>query len=201
MAEPITFYFDFSSPYSYIASEWIEPLAARHGRALRWVPTLLGVLFKEAGLQAPVAYKNKDVYSLMDFARSAAFEGVRYAQPVKFPIATHNAARIFLWLEQTQPERAVSWAHEVFRAYFVRGEDVSDEMSLLALAHGFMLDVQRVREAVKDAGIKARLAACNDEALAQGVFGAPFFVVDGEKFWGNDRKPQLERYLAGGKFW
>ena len=72
---PIDFYFDFSSPYSYITSEWIEALAARHGRTVRWHAVLLGVTFQAAELKPPVAHPIKRDYVLRDFARSARFEG------------------------------------------------------------------------------------------------------------------------------
>ena len=91
----IHFWFDFSSPYSYIASERIEALAARHGRTTRWHAMLLGVTFQASELRSPVSYPIKREYSLRDFARSARFEGVPFTLPAKFPISTQNAARIF----------------------------------------------------------------------------------------------------------
>ena len=78
MKTPLDFYFDFTSPYSYIASEWIEALAARHGRTVRWHAILLGATFQAAELKGPVAYPIKREYSLRDFRRSARFEGVPY---------------------------------------------------------------------------------------------------------------------------
>ena len=75
-ASAIDFYVDFSSPYSYIASEWIEALAARHGRTVRWHAVLLGVTFQAAELKSPVSHPIKREYSLHDFERSARFEGV-----------------------------------------------------------------------------------------------------------------------------
>ena len=90
----IEFWFDFSSPYSYVASEWIEALAARHGRTVRWKAMLLGVSFQAAELKSPVAHPIKREYTLHDFERSARFAGVPYKLPDPFPIATQNAARI-----------------------------------------------------------------------------------------------------------
>ncbi|MFN3296986.1 2-hydroxychromene-2-carboxylate isomerase, partial [Caldimonas sp.] len=115
---PIDFYFDFSSPYSYIASEWIEALAARHGRTVRWHAVLLGVSFQAAELRPPVNHPIKREYVLRDFARSARFEGVPYTQPEAFPIPTQNAARVFWWLHDSDPARAVAWARACLRAYF-----------------------------------------------------------------------------------
>ena len=115
---PIHFYFDFSSPYAYIASEWIAALAARHGRPVRWHAILLGVTFQAAELKSPVSYPIKREYSLRDFARSARMEGVPMVMPSPFPIASHNAARLFWWLDSQDPQRAVEWAHAGLRGYF-----------------------------------------------------------------------------------
>lgn len=90
MRAPIDFYFDFSSPYSYIASEWIDALAARHGRTVHRHAILLGVTFSAAELKSPVSHPIKRDYSLRDFQRSARFERVPYLQPEPFPIPTQN---------------------------------------------------------------------------------------------------------------
>ena len=201
MKTPIDFYFDFGSPYSYIASEWVEALAARHGRTVRWHAILLGVTFQAAELKSPVAYPIKREYSLRDFRRSARFEGVPFTQPEEFPIPTQNAARVFWWLNDSQgPSQATAWARAGLRAYFTRGVMLSQPAALKALAAASGLDARQAEAAWGDPKWKARLKRANDEALAAGVFGAPFFVVDGEPFWGNDRKPQIERWLAQGPF-
>jgi 2-hydroxychromene-2-carboxylate isomerase len=201
MKTPIDFYFDFSSPYSYIASEWVEALAARHGRTVRWQAILLGVTFQAAELKSPVAYPIKREYSLRDFRRSARFEGLPYTQPEEFPIPTQNAARVFWWLNDSRgPSQATAWARAGLRAYFTRGVMLSQPEALKALAAASALDAQQAEAAWGDPQWKARLKRANDEALAAGVFGAPFFVVDGEPFWGNDRKAQIERWLSQGPF-
>ena len=201
MKAPIDFYFDFSSPYSYIASEWIEALAARHGRTVRWHAILLGALFQAAELKSPVGYPLKREYSLRDFRRSARFEGLPYVQPEEFPIPTLNAARVFWWLDGTHDAAAATaWARAGLRAYFTRGVMLSQPAALKELAAASGLDPQQVEVAWNDARWKARLKRANDDAIAAGVFGAPFFFVDGEPFWGNDRKAQIERWLAQGPF-
>jgi 2-hydroxychromene-2-carboxylate isomerase len=198
---PIDFYFDFSSPYSYIASEWVEALAARHGRTVRWHAILLGATFQAAALKSPVAHPIKREYSLHDFRRSARFEGVPYVQPEEFPIPTQNAARVFWWLDDSRVEgAATAWARAGLRAYFTRGVMLSQPEALKALIAASGIDAQLAEAAWNDPACKARLKRANDEAIAAGVFGAPFFVVDGETFWGNDRKPQIERWLAQGPF-
>ena len=197
----IDFYVDFSSPYSYIASEWIEALAARRGRIVRWHAVLLGVTFQAAELRSPVSHPIKGEYSLLDFARSARFAGVPFTLPEKFPVATQNAARLFWWLEARDPERAATWARHCLRAYFTRGTvDLSNVDHLKALALEFGLDADEAERVWTDPAWKGRLRTACDDAIARGVFGAPFFVVDGEPFWGNDRRDQIERWLANGPF-
>lgn len=197
----IDFYFDFSSPYSYIASEWIEALAARHGRTVSWRAILLGATFQAAELKPPVAHPIKREYALRDFERSARFEGVPLRLHERFPIPTQNAARLFWWLHDTQgADRAREWARHGLRAYFARGVDPSDTAQLRTLAEEFGLDPAAAEAAWNDPAWKLRLKAVNDAAIAAGVFGAPFFVVDNEPFWGNDRRPQIEQWLEKGPF-
>ena len=198
MKPAIDFYFDFSSPYSYTASEWVEAVAARHGRAVEWHAILLGVTFQAAELKSPVSHPIKREYSIRDFGRSARFAGLPYVMPAKFPISTQNAARIFWWLHDTEsPERAVAWAHAGLRAYFTRGTDLSDVATLAAVASESGLDAATAQAAYTDLLWKDRLKRENEAAIAAGVFGAPFFIVDGEPFWGNDRRAQIEQWLSG----
>jgi 2-hydroxychromene-2-carboxylate isomerase len=161
---------------------------------------LLGATFQVAELKSPVSYPLKREYSLRDFERSARFEGVPFKLPAEFPIPTINAARLFWWLDATDPARAVAWAHTGLRAYFTRGVMLSDPVALKRLASEFDLDPLKAEAAWNDPQVKARLKAVNDEAIRLGIFGAPYFSIDGEPFWGNDRKPQIERWLAEGRF-
>jgi len=160
MDEPrsIDFYFDFSSPYSYVASEWIEALGARHGRTVNWNAMLLGVTFQAAGLKSPVSHPLKREYSMLDFDRTARFAGVPVTMPEKFPIPTQNAARIFWWLRDEQGvERAAAWARHGLRAYFTRGVDLSDAAALKALAADFGIDAGQAEAVWADARARFRL--------------------------------------------
>ena len=196
----IEFFFDFSSPYSYIASEWIEALAARHGRTVSWNAMLLGVTFQAAELKSPVSYPVKREYTLFDFERSARFAGVPYKQPAKFPIPTQNAARLFWWLHDKGATSAAGWARHALRGYFTRGVDLSDPASLKMLAVEFGIDPGEAEAVWSDPRWKARLKEVCDQAVARGIFGAPWFFVDGEPFWGNDRRAQIARWLEHGPF-
>lgn len=201
MPSPIDFYFDFSSPYSYLASEQIDALAARHGRSVNYKPVLLGAVFKASGgVPLTESYGPKARYSVHDFERSARFAGVPYRHPSKFPIGAVTASRAVLWLQQHQPERATPFVHAVFRALFQDDRDVSDPAVVAEVARAVGIDAHRLLEAVQQQDVKDQLKTRVEEAVAFGMFGAPTIVVDGEVFWGNDRLPQVERWLATGPF-
>jgi 2-hydroxychromene-2-carboxylate isomerase len=189
------FYFDLSSPYSFLAAQWVEPLAWRHGREVHWHAILLGVTFAAAELKSPVSHPLKREYSLRDFERSARFEGVRLKMPAVFPIATQQAARVFHALNQASRAQAAEWAKACFAAYFQFGVNLSDPAGLEQVARDFGLPEGRALELASDPRWKDSLRQANQQAIEAGVFGAPFFLVDGEPFWGNDRKPQLEAWL------
>jgi 2-hydroxychromene-2-carboxylate isomerase len=200
MANPIEFYFDFSSPYSYLASEAIEPLAVRYGREVDYKPMLLGAAFKVAGTRPLTEVPLKGEYSKHDMERSARFAGVPFVLPDPFPIGAVAASRAVLWLGDTDARRARAFVHAAFREYFVAGRNIADTAVLAGVLRLVGADPEQVLAAIQQADIKERLKASVDAALARGVFGAPFLFVDGEPFWGNDRLAQVERWLATGPF-
>ena len=161
---------------------------------------MLGIVFKAADLRPLVEYPIKRDYALLDFERSARFAGVPLVMPTRFPISSHNAARVFWWLHDDEPGRAGPWARHCLRAYFARGVDISDPAALRMLATEFGIPAAQAEAVWSDPRWKDRLKQVNEDAIAAGVFGAPFIVVDGEPFWGNDRRAQIERWLEKGPF-
>ncbi len=197
----IDFYFDFSSPYGYLAAMKIDALAARHGRAVDWHPLLLGVVFKETGGTPLTQVPIKGDYSRRDFARSARFHGITdFRMPAKFPIPSQSPSRVVLWLKATNPALAATVARALYRAYFVDGVDISSPDEAAAVAAKAGVDPAAARAAIDDPEVKEALKREVAAAMARGVFGSPFVIVDGEPFWGIDRFDQLERWLATGGF-
>ncbi len=201
MAEPIDFYFDFSSPYGYLMSEKIDALAAQHGRKVRWHPILLGAIFKTTGsapltLQAPL----KAAYYTRDFARSARFLGIPYNPPSRFPLPTQIAARAYCWLHGQDCALARQFAHAVYRALFIDDRDISDPETIFEISAKNGIDRSILEPALQTPEIKARLKDEVDQAMARGVFGSPTVIIDGEAFFGADRLPQIEHWLATGGF-
>jgi 2-hydroxychromene-2-carboxylate isomerase len=200
MPNPVEFYFDFSSPYGYLGAQKIDALAAKHGRSVDWHPMLLGVVFKQTGAAPLTQIPVKGPYSQHDFARSARFHGVEFNMPPVFPIAGQAPSRVMLWAKKQDPAAGARLAKALYRAFFVEGRDISkpDEAAKVAGENGF--DAAAARAAVDDPAIKDALKAEVDKAIAAGVFGSPFVVVDGEPFWGADRFDQIDRWLAQGGF-
>src|SRR5262249_7252816 len=134
MAAAIDFYFDFSSPYGFLAAQKIEALAQKHGRTVDWHPVLLGAIFKETGATPLPMVPLKGEYSKRDITRSARFHGVDFRMPSKFPIATIAAARVVLWLKGRDPALAVRVAKALYRAYFLSDVDISDPEQTITVA-------------------------------------------------------------------
>ena len=186
MAGSIDFYFDFSSPYGYLASEKIEALAAKYGRSVTWRPTLLGAAFKVTGGKPLTEWPLKSDYAKRDMVRSARFYGVPFKLPAPFPVGTVSACRAFYSLNSEKDR--VNLAKALYRAYFVDGVNIGETENVLKLAGQIDLNDQAVKDRTKTEV---------EAAIARGVFGSPYFIVDGEPFWGIDRFEQMERWLRG----
>ena len=197
-AAPIEFYFEFSSPYGYIASRLIDGVAQRTGREVAWKPFLLGPVFKATGQAPLVEVPMKGEYSRHDFDRSARYHGVPFRMPSTFPIGTVAALRTFYWLHDSDPSTAASVAKSLYTAFFAEGRDISDANTVVAIAHSHGVDADALRAALADPAVKERAKREVDSALARNVFGSPYFIVDGEPFWGADRLPMLEEWIRRG---
>ncbi len=202
MSKTIDFYFDYSSPFGYLASERIEELAAKHDRTIVWRPILLGAVFKVTG-QAPLTQMPlKGNYSMRDFARSAKEHKITYKHPENFPIGAVAACRATLWMRDHESENiskhTTAFVHAVFQAYYVAGKDISDTDVITQLANDIGVDHALLNSAINEQPVKAALRKEVDDAIALEVFGSPMMIVDNEPFWGNDRIEQLDRWLDQG---
>lgn len=199
MAAPVQFYFDFISPYSYLASEQIDGIARRHGRTVDRRPILLGItMFKVMGLKAIPETPLKGPYAAHDWRRFARLLGLPSAPAAQVFLPPLPPLRAFVWLKSQDPPLADEFARRVFRAHWGEGRDMGDRAALLALAAGLGVHAEDMAAAIESDDVKALLRSQVNEAIAAGVFGSPTFVVDGEMFWGADRMDQVDRWLATG---
>ena len=198
MAGTIDFYFDFSSPYGYLAAEMIEEVGQRCGRTVDWHPILLGVVFKATGGQPLTMAPMKGPYSEKDFRRSAVYYGIPYNAPSVFPIAGQNPSRAVLWMQKSHPAHAKKFTLELYRAFFRGDRDISKLDVVGDIAAGLGYSADEVIAATQTEDIKNQLKTNVEAAIAKGVFGSPYFVADGEPFWGADRLPMLEQWIKRG---
>jgi 2-hydroxychromene-2-carboxylate isomerase len=198
MAAPIDFYFEFASPYGYLASTQIDALAARHGRSVAWHPIMLGAAFKETGARPLTQTPLKGPYLLHDVPRFARLLGVPLTLPPVMPMNSLAASRACVWVEESDPGRGRRLAQALFHAHWGEGRDLAAPEAVAEIAAGFGIARAALLEAVADQRIKERLKTQTQAAIERGVFGSPFIFVDDEPFWGADRLPHVEAWLARG---
>ncbi|MBK1698467.1 2-hydroxychromene-2-carboxylate isomerase [Rhodovibrio salinarum] len=198
MPAPIEFYFDFSSPYGYLAAQEVEGVGRRQGREVVWKPFLLGAVFKTTGSAPLLDIPMKGDYAKRDMDRSARRIGVPFQLPTPFPFSAVAPARAFYWLADQNTMAAKDLAMALFHAAFGQGHDISapDAVAKTAAMHGH--DPAAVRAAHDDPAVKQRLKDEVQAAQDKGVFGSPFLLVDGEPFWGHDRLGDAEAWAKTG---
>ena len=195
MAEPITFYLEFSSPYAYLAAQFIEPVGERHGREVIWRPISLGHVWQAIGYSADMVPATKMAHSRIDAARCARLEGVPFTEPAHFPVDARLARRAFYRLDGKDPALAKRFALGVFDQYWGEGRDIREVADLAGLAAGLRIDPADLEAALTDDDAKRRMVQATEAAIKSGCFGVPWFTLDGETFWGHDRIPYIDRWL------
>lgn len=198
MADPIDFYFDFSSPYGYFAAARIDDVVAPFDRVVRWHPILLGPVMDKTGNRPLSEQGAKGEYCVHDWDRLARFMRLPWALPDPFPIATVRTARTFYWIDENQPDAAKPFAMAAFKAYFGEGRMINEANVVAEIAAGVGVDRDAVLAGIETDDIKQKLRDEVDTSIERGVFGSPFAIVDGEPFWGADRFWMIKRWLKAG---
>lgn len=203
MPRELPFYFDFLSPYAYVAWTQIHTLAARHDRAVRPVPVLFAALLDRYGTKGPAEIPPKRVYIWKDILRTARVLGVPLTPPPAHPFNPLLALRCASTIDDPdQKKRAIdalfaaTWGGGVGAPPHVL-HGVTDPAIVSAVLTQAGLDGDALVAAASAESAKARVRTQTDEALARGVFGVPTYFVDDELFWGVDSFAHAERCLAG----
>ncbi|HEX3406610.1 MAG TPA: 2-hydroxychromene-2-carboxylate isomerase, partial [Caulobacteraceae bacterium] len=196
----IEFFFDCSSPWTYLAFHNIQPLAAEFGVEIAWRPILVGGIFNTVNpsvyegrahpVPAKARYSGKD---LQDWARVA---GLKIKMPPSvFPVNSVKAMRMCLVLEPQG--RLVPFATAVFEAYWSDDADISQDDVLRGVCGRLGLDADALLAAQAEPAIKDQLRANTDEVMRRGGFGSPTIFVGGaDMYFGNDRLPLVRAALA-----
>lgn len=191
----IDFYFDFISPYAYLAWTQVHELAANYKRDVDAHPILFAALLDKYGHKGPAEIPPKRIYVFKDVIRSATVLNVKVAPPPAHPFNPLLALRcVALVDDRAQRKRAID---ALFRAVWGGGKGVTDpaEVTRVLTEAGFDGADLVARASSDDA--KARVKANTDRAMTVGAFGVPTLVVDGELFWGLDSFGHVERRLRG----
>ena len=191
----IEFWFDFASPYSYLAAMRIEEMATRAGLGVSWRPMLLGPVFKSVG--APLlplfAIAQKGEYTWKDLARQAAKFGLPWIRPSQFPRNGMLAERIMAG----HPD--APWTGTFCRAVFHRSWGLDQDIGNQTVIADALQEcgVDPAAAIAREDESKLALRQQTDQAVALGIFGAPTMIARGELFWGNDRLDDAIAYAAG----
>ena len=196
----LDFYFDFVSPYGYFAVAQIEALALRHGRTLRWHPFHMRSVMKDLlGVnQALTEVPLKGSYVRNDVRRMARYLDLPYNPAPAAGFSSVAASRVFYLLAEQDPVVAASYARAVFHSQHALAESPNRWAQCTALALQAGADPASLIETEQGARARALFQQATDAAVAQGVWGTPSFIADGEMFWGCDRIAQLDDWLRRG---
>lgn len=206
----VSFFYDFTSPYTYLASTQIDAVAEKHGVKVSWEPALLGGVMKAVGNQPPALLVPRGEYMLQDLTRWSALYGVPFRFSPCFPLNSMAALRGALGVRMRAPASFAKYNHAMFRAAWVDGRDIGSKDVIEAIAKEAQLAPEIVLSANDAPNVKELLKEQTQRAVSTGAFGMPWVVVeqelaDGgvsrEGYFGNDRLPMLDARLSRGAPW
>lgn len=196
----LEFFFDCSSPWTYLAFTRIVPIADRAGVAILWRPILVGGVFNAVNQDVYERRANPDprksAYTEKDLQDWARLCGIRIGRPPVFPVRAVAAMRAVIAADEKG--QIVPFARAVFEAYWGELMDISQASVLEAVAARVKLNGAELLKRSEQDDIKATLRANTDELIARGGFGSPtIFINTGDMYFGNDRLPLVEAALSG----
>jgi 2-hydroxychromene-2-carboxylate isomerase len=195
MARTLEFYFDYGSPYSYLADTQVEAIARRTGATLQRKPMLLGGVFKATGNASPMTVALKSKWSAFDMPMWAKHYGVPFNRNPHFPV---NTLALMRGAAAAEIEGVFETYHPtMYKAMWVDGRNLNDIAEVAAVLTAAGLDARRFGQRIQDQDVKDRLKETTDKAVERGVFGAPTMFVEDKMFFGNDRLPFVELALKG----
>ena len=190
----IDFYFDVSSPWTYLAFRNIQPLAKELNVAIQWRPVLVGGIFNTVNQRMYASRDDsqspRNRHMLKDLQDCARQTGITIVFPPKvFPVNSVKAMRGCIWLARNHAFKdcLLPFIEATFAAYFTHQEDVSQDDVLASLCRQTGIDADAFAFGITQPAIKDALKTNTDEAIARGAFGVPTFFVGDDMYFGNDR--------------
>ena len=191
----IDYFYSLLSPFTYLAGMGLENIAARHGVWINYRPTDLFKVFNETGgLPVPKRHPFRQEYRLQELHRLSKMNDMPLnIKPKHWPVDATSASIAVISIVQSGGDGGAI-SHAFLRACWAEDRDISDRGTIEAILSENGFDLTEVERGLEDAADE--FAANTDRALQNGVFGAPFYVVEGERFWGQDRLSHLDWYLG-----
>lgn len=192
---PLRFFFDYVSPYSYLAWTQLPALAERHGRTLELVPVLFAGVLNALGTTGPAEVKQKRFYVYKHTRRIAHELGVPFVMPEAHPFNPLLALRVTAAVRDEEARRRLVTA--LFAAVWAGGGGLLVPERVGEVVASVGLDAQALLAAAQTPEVKEQVRRNTEELLALDGFGVPTIVADGELFFGVDSLGHLERFLRG----
>ncbi|MBY4897367.1 2-hydroxychromene-2-carboxylate isomerase [Cupriavidus sp. AU9028] len=201
MNRTIDYYFTPQSPYVYLGHARLAEIARRHGAQIRMKPADLGKVFAVSG-GLPLAQRpaQRQAYRLVELARWSEFLGLPLnTQPAFFPVSGDAASRLIIATQLAHgTARAMELTALIGRALWAQERNIADAATLAELAGQLELDGATLLKAAEAQAVQEEYERHTQDAISAGVFGAPWYVYNGQPFWGQDRLDFLDRALAAG---
>ncbi len=195
MAKTVEFYFDFGSPYSYIAYKALPAVAAAQRAQIAWRPMLLGGVFKATGNHSPVEVPAKGKWLQQDLQRWATHYAAPFRHNPHFPINTLMLMRGAAGMQLRNADFP-KYVETMFSAMWEQARNLNDAQEVAAVLRAAGFDAAEFESLVGDPAVKEKLKSDTERAVARGVFGAPTFFVGDDMFWGQDRLDFVAAALA-----
>ena len=184
MTKSIDFYFDFISPYSYIAHKKIKIINSKNGTIFNYKPVLVGGLHNLQGITAPAFIKSKLKHMISDCDLIAKKNNFDFTWNSKFPLNSLSIMRGYLFIN---PDIKSLYLNIMFQAYWKDNLDISNEKILITLLEKCKIDTKNFFQGIKDPKIKNELREVTKVSNDKEIFGTPTFVINNKIFWGQDR--------------
>jgi len=194
MSQQVEFFFDYGSPFSYLADTQLAALAQRTGATIVYWPMLLGAVLKATGNASPIAVPAKGRYMGVELQRWAKHYGVPFVTNRFFPINTMRLMRGAVAAQQA--DCFAEYHRAIYPAFWVDSANLGEPEVIRSVLVKASLNANLLLARIEEPDVKEQLRLNTEEAVRRGVFGAPTFFVGEEMFWGNDRLTFVEEALT-----
>ncbi len=201
----IEFFFDCSSPWTYLAFHNVQPLAKETGQDISWRPILVGGIFNTVNKTMYETRANpvpaKQAYTAKDMQDWARLAGIKIRMPpTVFPVNAVKSMRGCIWVQDNYSDKFVAFAKAMFEAYWGDDQDISKDDVLAKICEAVKIDPTKFAAGIGEQAVKDKLKANTDEAIARGAFGSPtIYLNKTDMYFGNDRLPLVKDAILRNK--